>query len=111
MSFIYVSVCTCVRVARPRVRDGKPAEVVCGYFGDWFYRVGNGTRDLPPPSASPLSLSSISDIARVRERASDLLNISRRIVLPHFETRTYLVREMPMISSREVLLVDEDSEK
>ncbi|KAL0128745.1 hypothetical protein PUN28_003850 [Cardiocondyla obscurior] len=21
-----------------------PAEVVCGYFGDWFYRVGNGTR-------------------------------------------------------------------
>lgn len=33
--------------ARPRVRDGKPAEVVCGYFGDWFYRVGNGARAAP----------------------------------------------------------------
>lgn len=101
MSFIYVSVCTCVRVARPRVRDGKPAEVVCGYFGDWFYRVGNGTRDLPP-SPSPLSLSSISDIARVRERASDLPNISRQTVLPNFATKLehiYLVREMPMLSS------------
>lgn len=38
---IYVYMCARVR---PRVRDGKPAEVVCGYFGDWFYRVGNGTR-------------------------------------------------------------------
>jgi hypothetical protein len=52
---------------RPRVRDGTPAEVVCGYFGDWFYRVGNGRRaapvraallpSLPPDFSLSLSLS------------------------------------------------------
>jgi len=75
---------------RPRVRDGTPAEVVCGYFGDWFYRVGNGRRaapvraallpSLPPDFSLSLSLSlsiflsfspfpSFPPTARVRERA------------------------------------------
>jgi len=72
-----VLACVCV-LPRPRVRDGTPAEVVCGYFGDWFYRVGNGTRAAPVRSPRPLSLTlsiflSFSPFrpptARVRERA------------------------------------------
>ena len=35
-----LDMCEYLYVLRPRVHDGKPAEVVCGYFGDWFYRVG-----------------------------------------------------------------------
>jgi len=74
---VVLVVCVCV-LPRPRVRDGTPAEVVCGYFGDWFYRVGNGTRAAPVRSPRPLSLTlsiflSFSPFrpptARVRERA------------------------------------------
>lgn len=51
----------CVRACSrgPHVRDGKPAEVVCGYFGDWFYRVGNGAQ-VAPARARPSSFLSLS---------------------------------------------------
>lgn len=79
--------------ARPRVRDGKPAEVVCGYFGDWFYRVGNGARAASARATflflllSPsLFLFGIGSHMCMNVH-TNLPDISRQTVLSDFETK------------------------
>jgi len=90
--------CTFVR---PRVRDGKPAEVVCGYFGDWFYRVANGTRaqllysraTSSSSSSSSLSLSLFS--LSVLHECVNTPDISRQAVRPNPATKLERIQPPP----------------